>query len=95
MLSGVCSHIGDGVLAFLRKGYFSPFHPCRFGYIRGWKMKGGTGIRTQGNGFANRGLSPLGDAATNYLHERKRKCAIISSGNFLGKEFFKRLQKRP
>lgn len=24
---------------------------------------GGTGIRTQGNGFANRGLSPLGDAA--------------------------------
>ena len=25
--------------------------------------KGGTGIRTQDNGFANRGLSPLGDAA--------------------------------
>ena len=24
---------------------------------------GGTGIRTQDNGFANRGLSPLGDAA--------------------------------
>ena len=25
--------------------------------------KGGTGIRTQDNGFANRGLSPLSDAA--------------------------------
>lgn len=31
------------------------------------RCKGGTGIRTQGNGFANRGLSPLGDAAINYL----------------------------
>lgn len=29
--------------------------------------KGGTGIRTQDNGFANRGLSPLGDAAYKFF----------------------------
>ena len=30
--------------------------------------KGGTGIRTQDNGFANRGLSPLGDAADKFSY---------------------------
>lgn len=34
--------------------------------------KGGTGIRTQDNGFANRGLSPLGDAA-NYIIPKLRR----------------------
>src|SRR3972149_926824 len=31
--------------------------------VGGKNKIGGTGIRTQDNGFANRGLSPLGDAA--------------------------------
>ena len=42
-------------------GYFRVFSwaTLKFLYIK----IGGTGIRTQDNGFANRGLSPLGDAA--------------------------------
>lgn len=35
----------------------------QFCFLIHYNKIGGTGIRTQDNGFANRGLSPLGDAA--------------------------------
>jgi hypothetical protein len=51
------------------------------------RKRGGSGIRTQGNGFANRGLSPLGEAAI--INFTNIEIKIIPSKKILGKKFFK------
>ena len=85
---------GDGILPWLLSpnilffpSFFIRVNSCPF--VANILKKGGTGIRTQDNGFANRGLSPLGDAAALsknlWYHQGKGKARSIFISSYLPK----------